>query len=294
MSFLGFFLWGMMTTLDLIYFLPERSINDDRLSLVRAACARAIRPMVRLALSLGLKYHHLDDLLRELLLEEARQSLQGTGRRPNVSHLAVVTGLNRKQINSRLRAAVDPLPATEQSAAARTLTQWLQLTREHPQWKHLPIAASASQAPSLEALARQASRADVHHRAVLNELCRLGLCREVDDHVDLLADGFVASGDLQTTLAFLGDNLRDHASAAVANTLAGKPMFLERAVFADGLRTADCEAVQQLVRERWLSLHHELVDALGSRAEANGDRGTERLRMGIYVYAEPVRKAGAQ
>lgn len=259
---------------------------------MRAACARALRPVLRLALGLGLKYPHLDDLLRELLLEEARRSLLAQGVRPNVSRLAVATGLNRKQVTARLRETDDPLPRTERSCAARTFTLWLQLARDEPARARLPIAAGAGRGPSFEAVARQASRSDVHHRSVLNELCRLGLCREVDDQVELLADGFVASGDLQTTLSFLGDNLRDHASAAVANTLSGKPLFLERAVFADRLAVADCEATQQLVRQRWNALQHELVGTLGRCAEA-GDGG-HRLRVGIYVYAEaapPPREA---
>lgn len=277
----------MMSSFVLHAVFQERCIIDDRLSLVRAACARAIRPVVRLALGLGLKFPHLNDLLRELLLEEARRSLLGQGIRPNVSHLAVATGLNRKQVTARLRDTSDPLPMTEQSSAARTFTLWLQLAREQPARLRLPVAAADTRGPSFEALARQASRSDVHHRAVLNELSRLGLCREVDDQVELLADAFVASGDLQTTLAFLGDNLRDHASAAVANTLGGKPLFLERAVFADGLTQADCEATQQQVRQRWTALHHELVDTLGRCAETGAGAGAHRLRVGIYVYAEP-------
>lgn len=244
--------------------------------------------MLRLALGLGLKYPHLDDLLREVLLDEARRSLQAQGVRPNVSHLAVATGLNRKQVTARLRATADPLPMTEQSSAARTFTLWLQLARDQPARARLPVMAAEARGPSFEALARQASRSDVHHRAVLNELCRLGLCREVDDQAELLADGFVASGDLQTTLAFLGDNLRDHASAAVANTLSGKPLFLERAVFADDLSAADCEAAHQQVRQRWGELHHELVGTLERCVEPPPGERAHRLRVGIYVFAEPA------
>ncbi len=268
---------------------PGDSTIDDRLSLVRAACARALRPLVRLALGLGLKYAQLDDLLRELLVEEARKSLQQRHLRPNVSNLAVASGLNRKQVNARLRSPRDALPATEQSAPARTVTHWLQLVHGDPGHKRLPIAAADAPGPSFEALARQACRADVHHRAVLNELCRLGLCREIGPEAELLADGFVASGHLQTTLAFLGDNLRDHANAAVANTLSGRSLHLERAVFAEGLSAADCEATQQQLREAWMELQHTLVDSLDQRAAASGPAGTHRLRVGVYCYAEPQR-----
>src|SRR5207237_253588 len=89
---------------------------------------------------------------------------------------------------------------------------------------------------------------------------------EKDGMVELVAGGFVTSADLRTTLTFLGDNLRDHALAAVTNTLEGQPLYLERAVFARGLTEADCEAAQALVRGRWTALHQAVVVARPSPA----------------------------
>ncbi len=265
-------------------------MDAERLSLVRSACARALRPIVRLALGMGLKHPHLEEMLKELLLDEGERLLKSQDVRPNISQLAVTTGLNRKQVTARVRALVDPLPATELSAAARTFTSWLQLAGSTPERARLPIVSSGS-GNSFQELARQASRSDVHHRAVLDELVRLGLCREADGFAQLTADGFVPSADLKTTLAFLGDNLRDHACAAVANALAGQPLFLERAVFADGVAAADCEASQQLVRERWNGLHRELVDSLTAAVNRTDGQGPQRIRIGIYLYAAPKDEA---
>jgi len=80
--------------------------------------------------------------------------------------------------------------------------------------------------------------------------------------------------DLQSMLAFLGDNGRDHLLAAVSNTLGETPRMLERSVYARGLTLEDCEKIQLLARERWTALHHELAD---SKA---------RIRVGIYTYYE--------
>lgn len=243
-----------------------------------------MRPLVRLALAMGLKHAQLEEMLRDLLLSEARRLWQDQGvRQPNISQLAITTGLNRKEVTARVRSPQsDPLPHTEMSAAAKTFTRWLRLAGEQPALRRIPVAAG--QGLSFEEVARQASRGDVHHRAVLDELLRLGMCDEQEGFAELKSDGFVPSSDLQSTLAFLGDNLRDHANAAVTNTLGGQDPLLERAVFADGLTDEDCEAVHRLARERWSSVHRDLVDSLTQAVERSGGAGRRRARIGMYVY----------
>lgn len=257
---------------------------QDRLSWAQSACARVMRPLVRLALGMGLKHPHLEEMLRDLLLVEATRLWQAQGvPQPNISQLAVTTGLNRKEVTARVRRPADPLPHTELSAAAKTFTRWLQLASQDTALQRLPIAANGN-GLSFEEVARQASRGDVHHRAVLDELMRLGMCTKVDGFVELAAEGFVPTADLQSTLAFLGDNLRDHAAAAVSNTLGEAPLFLERAVFADGLSQGDCESLHQLVRQRWVGMHRELVSVMTDAVEQNRAEGPKRVRVGVYFY----------
>lgn len=258
---------------------------QDRLNWAQSACARVMRPLVRLALGMGLKHPHLEEMLRDLLLAEAMRLWRARGvETPNISQLAVTTGLNRKEVTARVRHPVDPLPHTELSAAAKTFTRWLQMAGRDRAMERLPVAADGS-GVSFEDVARQASRGDVHHRAVLDELVRLGMCTRTDaNHVQLAAEGFVPTADLQSALAFLGDNLRDHASAAVSNVLGEGSLLLERAVFADGLTEADCETLHQLVRQRWQLLHRDLVGGLTDAVDQTGGLGPRRIRIGIYVY----------
>lgn len=259
---------------------------QNRLSWAQSACARVLRPLVKLALAMGLKHPHLEELLRDLLIDEARNAWQAKGvARPNISQIAVTTGLNRKEVTLRMRSTSDALPQTELSSAAKTFTLWLQLSNEFPGLTELPLVASAAE-PSFESVARKASRGDVHHRAVLDELLRLGMVTEHEGKVRLMVQGFVPSRDLQTLLAFLGDNTRDHLSAAVANTLEQSPRFLERAVYADGLAPQEAEEVHALVRGRWDKLHHELVTTLSSAVDKSAGHGSQRMRIGIYAYYE--------
>ena len=57
------------------------------------ACARVLRPLVRLALAFGVKHAHLEELLRDLMVDEARRAWLRKGSEPNISQLSVTTGL---------------------------------------------------------------------------------------------------------------------------------------------------------------------------------------------------------
>ncbi len=258
----------------------------DQIAWVLTACTQVLRPLVRLALSLGVKHAHLDRLLRDLLMDEARALWQSQGvQKPNISQMAMTSGLNRKDVTARMRQGDTQPRAEVLPPTALVFTQWLQLAEEDTRLRHLPIS-TADGSTSFETLARQATRGNVHHRAVLDDLARLGMVVEQDGQVELVAASFVPSTDLQTLLAFLGSNAGDHLQAAVSNTLARAPRMLERAVYADGLTVEECERVQQLARERWEPQHHEFVHGLTQGIARSGEKGEHRIKIGIYVYHE--------
>ncbi len=258
----------------------------SRLSWAQSACARVLRPLVRLALAMGLKYPHLDELLRNLMVEDARRIWQARGvKRPNVSQISISTGINRKDVAARIQQVDQALPHTEASSASRAFTLWLQMAARDPALRRLSLRPDSG-STSFEAVARQSTRGDVHHRALLDELIRLGLAIETDEHVELAAEAFVPSQDLQSLLAFLGDNARDHLQAAVSNTLGERAPMLERAIFVDGLSAEDCVRLDRLARERWDTLHRELFDEMTASLERAPQPGTHRMRVGIYTYYE--------
>ncbi|SFQ74550.1 hypothetical protein SAMN05216567_13618 [Variovorax sp. OK605] len=235
---------------------------------------------------MGVKHPHLEELLRDVLIEEARRSWHNQGvPNPNLSQLSVTTGLNRKAVTAKVRAIVDPLPHTELSAAAKTFTLWLQMLTQDASFQRLPVTAG-DDAPSFETVARMSSRGNVHHRTILDELIRLNMVSETDGVAELTTDGFVPVGDLQSMLAFLGDNGRDHLQAAVSNTLGEQPSMLERAVYARGLSLQECEQIHRLVRQRWSALHRELAHEMSQAVERAPVGAKGRIRVGIYTYYE--------
>lgn len=258
----------------------------DQIEWTQAAWAQVLRPLVRLALALGLKHAHLEAVLRRTLLEEAHRLAARRGvTRPNISQLSTISGLNRKDITARLRAESGEQPPQELSLASMVYTRWLQMATAWPAMRSLPIK-TAGAGPSFEALAREASKGNVHHRAVLDDLVRLGMAKKVQDQVELIGEGFVPAGDLQDMLGFLGGNARDHLEAAVANTLGREGRMLERAVFAHGLSVEECERLHRLVRERWKQMHDGLVGEMTRAIENSGPQARQRMKVGVYVWHE--------
>lgn len=258
----------------------------DRLSWTQSAIARILRPAVRLALAMGLKHAQLEDVLRQLLLEEARHLWKAKGvERPNLSQLSMTTGLNRKEVTARVRETRDTLPSTEGSAVTKAYTAWLQLATDDPSRRKLPIMDSGG-GPSFELLARLAARGDVHHRSVLEELVRLGMVEIQEDMVELRGDSFIPVDSLRDMLAFVGDNARDHLLAAVGNTLGREPRMLERAVFAAGIPLQECERIHQLTRKHWDAVHYKLVKEMTQAYQQAEGSGTARIRVGVYTYYE--------
>ncbi|MDM0034739.1 DUF6502 family protein [Variovorax sp. J22P271] len=272
---------------------PIAQSRDGQIAWVLGAFARVLRPLVRLALAFGVKHAHLEEVLRDVLLDEARRAWLQKGTEPNISQLSVTTGLNRKAVTSRVRETASSLPQTEMSAEARTLTLWLQMFAENPAHRSLPIVSDDASAASFEAVARRASRGNVHHHAILGELVRLHMATVRDGMAELAVAGFVPSNDLRGMLAFLGDNVRDHLLAGHANVLAAQPPLLERSVFASGISRAECERIHQLARDRWGGLHHELTREMRRAYEAADAADSGRIRVGIYTYYEDAQEQAA-
>ncbi len=272
----------------LIYFSYRLTLMHQKIELVQLAILKLLKPLVRLALNAGLKYGDLDQLLRSVLLTEAKTLLSDSGKREdNVSQLAAVTGLHRKDLSLRIKQAHAALVNTQLSVPSRVYTRWMQLAHEQSNLAQLPVAKTTAQVWSFEALVLRETKGDVHFKVVLDELCRLGVVQTDGDTISIEPSGFVPSNDFQMMLSFLADNSSDHLLAAVHNVTRA-PLYLERSVFADEINEATCRQLQQAAREQWNTTHALLFDDILKTENSAQHAGRHRMRVGIYSYYEPM------
>jgi hypothetical protein len=254
------------------------------------AFRRILAPLARLAIARGVRHAQLDELLRSVFVDAARDAHPDVPANRSVSRVSAATGLHRREV-ARLMGAAAP-EAPRGSLATQLFTRWL----SHPAFrkKGAPLRSLPRQgaAPSFESLAQSVTK-DVHPRTLLEEVCRLGLAThdEKKDTVTLVRDRFVPDTDERRMLGFLGHNVGDHLAATVANVLNEGTRQLEQAVFADELSGLSIERLQPVVREQWQSLLRELAPAMQKlldEDEAEDRLRNQRLRVGMYAFAGPM------
>jgi hypothetical protein len=254
------------------------------------ALARVLRPLVRLLIARGVNFQMASELLKRVYVDAAQRNFASTD--PTATQLSLLTGLNRKEIRRlTTEAEADKRPENMMSYAAATWAEWRSTRRwrdrdGHP--KPLPRKGDGRRA-GFDDLVRSIT---LDHRpaAVYEELLRLGTIREDDEGmVHLVERAFTSGKAFADRMFFFGENLEDHAAAAVTNVLADVPPFLERAVFSDELSAQSVEALSVSAHRQWQVLHDRIVEqAIGLEAQdiAAGRPRDHRFRAGVYVYSD--------
>lgn len=270
---------------------PPGAADDS----VAAALARLLAPIAQLVVAKGLPYAAVDEMLRRAVVAGAHAAHPGLPEHRRTSRISAATGLNRREVDRLLAALAapsgDPGEAPPRSPAAGVFTRWRGSAEYRTRAGAPRVLPRTGPAPSFESLAQAVTR-DVHPRALLEELLRLGLAAHDPkrDMVWLLQDDFVPRGDAQRMLQWLGANVGDHLAGAVANVTGSTPRHADQAVAADGLRAASVEQVRPLLQAHWQRMTEELVPLLQRLVDEDAARATAqdpaayRLRFGLYGF----------
>lgn len=246
------------------------------------------QPLVTWLLRSGVGYGEFAAALKPLFLAQAQQELQAHGQKVTDSALSMLSGLHRKDVRALRETAEAEQQAVSDNRrtwgkptlANQVATHWM----GQPKWPDtLPINGAA---PSFESLAKTVSR-DVHPRAVLQELQRLGIVREADGQVQLMRDAFVPDVGQDEARSLMAGAVSDHLHAGVHNlTKSGQGQFLEQSVFADGLSPESVKALQQLANTLWAQVLEQVVQAATPLCAQDTDHPQpQRFRLGLFSYS---------
>jgi Family of unknown function (DUF6502) len=275
----------------------DRTDPLPRREQLRAILRSLLVPLATLALSSGVKFQDLVDILKLAFVDAGKRSLRASGERVNASTLSVMTGLHRKDLANFLaqdEPFIDPEPPLEAKLFARWTTDARFLDADG---LPLPLKRGGSQdgeadSPSFDELAH-AVTTDVRPRALLESLLRLGLVKQDESGVVALGDTrLVPSAAQERLLDLFRDNLRDHLSAGVANTLGTSPAFLEQSIYANGLTPDSANKFHVALRKRWLTLTQGLVPQIQRSIDEDrvvlkdSQLPSQRIRIGLYFYTE--------
>jgi hypothetical protein len=266
------------------------------------ALRRLLRPIVRQLVAYGITYPSFDQIVRELYVEVAEDDFPLTYKRQTDSRVALVTGINRKEISRlrRLRHDSGRSVEVEDTAVTRVIGRWMggppySDARGRP--RPLPYEASRASVPSFARLVRDRGL-DLPARSVLDELLREGI-------VELRADGSVllrqqanTPEGLEGKLTLLGSDPAELFETIVHNVERPTEPWLQRKVVYDNVGSEALDALRQSARDagedfiRRANLLLAQHDRDRNPAAPGGDRC--RVVLGTYYHEERAARPDAK
>jgi len=259
---------------------------------LQKAVMHVLAPLVRLLLRHGVSHAAFSDWARQVYVREADAHFGIGEKKPTVSRIAIVTGINRKEVK-RLRELPDAVGTTlmKHNRAVRVVTGWLQDPDFHDE-RGRPLALDYGGIDDgFNRLVRRHG-GDVPARALLDELERVGTVTREKDRVTLDRQGYQPHRSEEAMLSLFATSAADLLDTLEHNLAGELPNRLQLSVAYDNVTPAGLEAFRRLSAERAMALLRELDGELSAHdRDLNGepaedDAPRHRTGLGIYFIEE--------
>lgn len=269
----------------------EGASHPEEAALV-AAFEALLEPLAALAVARGLSCPTAEALMRRAWVQAASRAHDSMPAHRRVSRIATATGLTRREVTRLTNEDPERSEPLRKPLSSEVFARWLTDPATRDAQGRPARLPRMGPAPSFEALAQSVTK-DVHPRALLEELQRLGLVRlnPISDEVELRQAAFVPRGDQLRMLELLAANTSDHLRAAVDNVLGSRREHLEQAVFADELSRVSLQALSAQLKDEWQALMSRLLPTLENLIAEDarlGRQQDQRVRIGLYSYNAPM------
>lgn len=240
-----------------------------------------LRPLARLFLRFGRGYREYSDLSKAAFVQVASEDYGVHGRPTNVSRIAAMTGLTRKEI-SRVRRRIDRGECTyiERRTPVREVIEGWQTNEEFLDANGEPaVLPLAGESGSFRSLIKQYA-GDIPEGAMKKELQRIGLLVCENDSLALQPEG----NEKQEAEEKMASRLRAGPYPLLAAIGRNEAVAREADVWPQEtvgrttIRKSDLRRVRKLVSVRLRATTTSIADLLDSYAELhNGDSADEKL-----------------
>lgn len=262
-------------------------MEDNARQWLARACRRLLRPLIRILLDHGIAYRDFAEIVRSVYVEVARESFTPEGKRPTDAHVAVVTGLTRKEVK-RLREQADDNHADQVWGGANRATRVLSGWHRDPDFtdqRGAPRPLSLSDDDGFVALVRRYS-GDIPPKAILEELERVTVVERDNDTLRVLDRAYVPDARDPESLRMLGSAGHD-LFATIAHNIArdeSTPPRFQRTVFNTRIDPRALPVFQRLVSQQGQQWLETLDDWLENHEIDRDDDTASRARTGVGIY----------
>jgi hypothetical protein len=253
---------------------------------LQKAVTKVLSPLVRLLLRHGVSHAEFANWAKQAYVAQASEHFGIDGKPPTVSRMAIMTGINRKEVK-RIRELPSDVDAgvSKYNRAVRVVTGWLQ-DQEFQNSRGKPRALRyGDPEDSFNQLVKRYG-GDVPARAMLDELERVGTVEHLEGRVSLQHQGYVPHQSESALLDMFAISATDLLTTLEHNLHKTDQRRLQMSVAYDAVTTQGRDEFRKLSAEKGMSLLRTLDKSLaaadqGTNPAASG-AGRHRVGLGIY------------
>jgi len=261
----------------------------SRNSTVLNTVGAVFEPLARLLIEHGVSSPEAESLLRAVCVHQAAKT-ESTGRKkPNVSRIALVTGVDRGEVARILntRPAVGSTFETHRHRANRVLAGWYSdrsfIGNGVP--LVLPIKSAERKHPSFWALARRYAPG-VYPGLILSELCRVGAAEKLANGcVRVRMRQYKAQTFSDKSLNEMGSRARDLLQTMLRNATDASWPRICRVVETISIDSRFLPLIRKMLADRSDALLAGVQEELRSSRWKRTNPASPRVRIGLTVFS---------
>lgn len=262
-------------------------------SALLTALLSALRPIARFLMKAGIGYREFSEIAKCAFVDVATTDYGLRGRPTNISRVAVMTGLTRKEVK-RLRVKISD---GRHASALRVIPPAEILDRWHSDADYIdsngrPIVLSFDGSePSFAALVRKYG-GDIPPGAMRTELRRVGAIEETE------------SGDLVVTKRYFRPvEMHDQLERALSQAIYGLALsvdhnvgqkaedsWVERIAYSTKIRVGDANRVRRISQDRAAEFVESIDDLFTAYETIHNDAGSDDfptvVGVGVYYFED--------
>lgn len=259
-----------------------------------AAFRHLMVPLVRILIRNGIPFREFSDVVKEIYAKVAADEASSSERPASLARVAIVTGLNRRELirifgePDRLRRALE----SNANAIARLLQGWHsdpEFTGPYGFPRDLPFVDEANTALNFTELARRYA-SELPAEVMLDELLRVNAAVRLTESglIRVVKRTYIPEEMAPEQIEVFARGVRRYVETIDHNLRQKEPSFrrFERWVFPDfGLREGDWEAFKALVNDRLVGVIEDL-DTRFAAFERPKEGEELTVGVGMYVYKD--------
>ncbi len=265
-------------------------MHDKSKNVVLLALLKALRPVARFLMKSGIGYREFSEIGKSAFVDVATSDYGLRGRPTNISRVAVMTGLTRKEVR-RLR---DKISSGNQVDMARVIPPAEILSRWHSDSDYLDSAGRpltldfGGATPSFAGLVKKYG-GDIPPGAMRTELKRVGAVTDDDSGRLTVQMKFFRPFDLDEQMARALSQAMYGLALNIDHNIAERDRgetWVERTAFSARIRNGDNSRVRRISQDRAIEFVESVSDLFSAYETIHGDDepGAESSTVGVGVY----------